>query len=228
MTDKTSRIDALIEREEEALKNAVVKAMKAMNESPTQTNIRNLQAAKKALEDCQNKKEGIEKFKTQAAALEYLQRNWIIQKSKLSNDVSAGRCPRKDGCFSSKDLDFYASAVHLQPANSQAAPKDDANERIKNAAAEEKEIRVAKLRGDLIDAAEEEARDARLWAAVKSDLENHAPLIVDELVNRVVSIVEDEQVRERIHKLAPELRATYEDAVADIFDRYAQAGGIEA
>lgn len=228
MTDKTSRIDALIEREEEALKNAVVKAMKEMSDSATHANIRNYKSAKQALEDYQNKKEGIEKFKTQAAALEYLQRNFIIQKSKLSNDVSAGRCPRKDGYFSSKDLDFYAAAVHLPPANSQAAPKDDGVDRFKRAMAEEREIKVAMLKGNLIDAAEEEARDARILAAIKTDIENNGPAIISELINRVMAIVDDEQIRERIQKLSPELRMTYEDGVAGIFDRYARDGGIEA
>jgi len=210
------------------LESILEAATRAAREKPTAANIAALERARRAVDEYKEAASGGEKFKTQAAALEYLQRNWIIQKSKLSNDVSAGRCPRKDGYFSSRDLDFYATAVHLQPANTQAAAKDDGVDRLKLAMAEEREIRVATLRGNLIDAAEEEARDARLWAAVKSDLENHAPLIVNELVNRVISIVEDEEVRERIHKLTPELRATYEDAVADIFDRYAQAGGIEA
>lgn len=228
MTTKSAQIDALIEREEEALKAAVIKAMKAMNEAATHANIRNYKTAKQTLQDYQDKKAGIEKFKTQSAALEYLQRNWKIEKSKLSKDVANGKCPRKDGVYYSKDLDFYASAVNLPAKNSSEAPANDSGDRLKNAAADEKEFRLGILKGDYIDAAEEEARDARLWAAIKGDLEHHAPLIVNELINRVIAIVEDEQARERIHKIAHELRLTYEDAVADIFDRYAQAGGIDA
>lgn len=228
MTTKAAKTDALIEREEEALKTAVINALTAMDAAATHANIRNYKSAKQALQDYQDKKAGIEKFKTQAGALEYLQRNWKIEKSKLSKDVANGKCPRKDGVFLSKDLDFYATAVSL-PASTSAQPvANDSSDRLKNAAAEEKEYRLGILKGEYIDAAEEEARDARMWAAIKSDLEHHAPLIVNELINRVIAIVEDEQARERIHKIAHELRLTYEDAVADIFDRYAQAGGIDA
>jgi len=228
MTAKPSAIDARLGREEETLKAAVVKAMDALEVAATHANIRNHKAAKQALQDYQDKKAGIEKFKTQAGALEYLQRNWKIEKSKLSKDVSNGKCPRKDGVFLSKDLDFYASAVNLPASTSVQPAANDSGDRLKNAAADEKEFRLGILKGDYIDAAEEEARDARLWAAIKSDLEHHAPIIVNELINRVMAIVEDEQARERIHKIAFELRLTYEDAVADIFDRYAQAGGIDA
>lgn len=228
MTTKAARTDALIEREEEALKTAVVNALKAMDASATHANIRNYKAAKQALQDYQDKKAGVEKFKTQAGALEYLQRNWKIEKSKLSKDVSNGKCPRRDGVYYSKDLDFYASAVSLPAKNSAEAPSNDSSDRLKNAAAEEKEFRLGILKGDYINAAEEEARDARLWAAIKSDLEHHAPVIVGELINRVVPIIADDEAKERIHKLAHELRLTYEDAIADIFDRYAQNGGIEA
>lgn len=224
----SAKTDALIGREEEALKTAVVNALNAMNAAATHANIRNYKTAKQTLQDYQDKKTGIEKFKTQAGALEYLQRNWKIEKSKLSKDVTSGKCPRKDGFFLSKDLDFYASAVSLPASNSAQPAANDSSDRLKNAAADEKEFRLGMLKGDYINAAEEEARDARLWAAIKSDLEHHAPIIVNELINRVMAIVEDEQARERIHKIAFELRLTYEDAVADIFDRYAQAGGIDA
>lgn len=224
MTDKFT---AILEQEEQLLKASVVKAMAEMNKSATQANIRNYQAAKKALDDFLDKKGGVEKFKTQASALEYLQRNWKIEKSKLNKDVISGRCPRKDGYFLSSDLDYYASASVLPPKTTEKQP-DSGVDRLKLAMAEEREFRVGILKGEYINAAEEEARDARLWAAVKTDLENHAPAIVNELINRVIILVDDEHNRERIQRMAHELRMTYEDAIGDIFDRYARDGGIEA
>lgn len=217
MTDHRTELEEILEV-----------ATAAAKVNPTEANIRAVDKARKSLTEYQDKAAGVEKFKTQAAALEYLQRNWIIQKSKLSNDVSAGRCPRKDGYFSSRDLDFYAAAVRLQPSTSQAASKDDGVDRFKRAMAEEREIKVAMLKGNLIDAAEEEARDARILAAIKTDVENNGPAVINELINRVMTIVDDEQIRERIQKLSPELRIVYEDGVAGIFDRYARDGGIEA
>lgn len=198
--------------------------------TPTAANIAAVEKARKALDDYTVGASGDagERFATQAAALEYLQRIWQIEKSKLSKDVTAGKVPKKDGHFTAADLDFYARAVHLRPRTIELKPTEDHDDRLKRAQAEEREIRVAKLRGELIDAAQEEARDARLWFAVRTDLENHAPVIVNELLNRIADIGIPEEITARIADLAPELRTAYEDALAEIFDRYARAGGIEA
>lgn len=210
----------------QAILDAATAAAKA---TPTTAAITAVEKARKALEDYQNgQADSGEKFTTQTAALEYLQRTWQIEKSKLSKDVTAGKVPRKDGQFSAKDLDYYAAAVHLKPKNSAPAPLDNGTGRLKIAMAEEREFRVGVLKGEFINAAEEEARDARLWFAVRTDIENQAPAIVGELLNRIAALGLDEQTTARILALAPELRATYEDALAEIFDRYARDGGVEA
>jgi len=202
-------------------------ATTAATATPTAATIAAVEKARKALDDYNIGAAG-EKFPTQTAALEYLQRTWQIEKSKLSKDAKDGKVPRKDGFYLARDLDFYAEAVHLKPRNSVPTPVADGSDRLKIAMAEEREIRVAQLKGNLIDAAEEEARDARLWFAVRSDIENHAPAIVNELINRVTGLGLPEDITERILALVPELRITYEDAVAEMFDRYAKDGGIEA
>lgn len=199
--------------------------------APTSANIAAVEKARKALDDYLaglSGSEAAEKFATQAAALEYLQRKWQIEKSKLSKDVKGSKVPRKDGFFHAKDLDYYAAASHLKPKTIEADKQVDGNDRLKSAMAEEREIRVAALKGELINAAEEEARDARLWFAVRTDIENHAPAVVSELVNRVAALGLPEEITARIMALVPELRVTYEDAIAEIFDRYAKDGGIEA
>lgn len=203
-------------------------ASAAAKASPTATNIAAVDKARKALDDCLASSAGTgEKFATQAAALEYLQRTWQIEKSKLSADVTKGRVPKKDGYFLASDLDFYAQACHLKPKTIETRENEDHDDRLKKAQADERELRVARLRGDLIDAAQEEARDARLWFAVRTDLENHAPVIVNELINRIGALNLPDDILSRILDLAPELRTTYEDSLAEIFDRYAQQGGIE-
>jgi DNA-directed RNA polymerase subunit F len=188
-----------------------------------------VEKARKALEGYQhNHGEAGERFKTQAAALEYLQRTYKIEKSKLSKDVNDGRVPRKDGGFYAKDLDYYANADRLETRNSIQVTTDGLSDDIKRETARKLRIQNEEREGQLINKAEEEARDAKLWAAIKSDLENHAPAIVHELINRILPIVPDDDLKARVLALGHDLRLTYEDAIADIFDRYAKNGGMEA
>lgn len=217
MTDHASHLQTILEA-----------ATTAATANPTAATISAVEKARKALDDYQSGQTSGEKFATQAAALAYLQRAWQIKKSKLSKDVRDGKVPKKDGQFTAADLDFYARAAHLKPRTIDPQPAQDGSDRLKSAMAEEREIRVKQLKGELIDAAEEEARDARLWFAVRSDIENHAPAVVNELINRIAALDLPEDITARIHALAPELRAAYEDTIAEIFDRYAKDGGIEA
>jgi len=204
-------------------------AMEAAKAQPSGSTISTVEKARKTLDDYTSAAATGEKFSTQTAALEYLQRTWQIEKSKLSKDcTTTGKVPRRDGFYHAKDLDFYAEAVHLKPKTSTAAPVSDGSDRLKSAMAEEREIRVSMLKGNLIDAAEEEARDARLWFAVRTDIENHGPAVINELVNRVAGLGLPEDVTARILALVPELRILFEDALAEIFDRYVKDGGIEA
>lgn len=203
-------------------------AMKAAKEQPSAATISAVEKARKALDDYTSGAATGEKFSTQTAALEYLQRTYQIEKSKLSKDCKDGKVPRRDGVYHAKDLDFYAEAVHLKPKTSAPAPTNDPSDRLKAAHADEREFRLGILKGEYINAAEEEARDARLWFAVRTDIENHGPQLVGELVNRVTGLGLPEDVTARILALVPELRVTYEDALAEIFDRYATDGGIEA
>ncbi|MDD2365159.1 MAG: hypothetical protein PHN84_03250 [Desulfuromonadaceae bacterium] len=203
-------------------------AIEAAKVQATSATISAVEKARRALDDYNGTANSGEKFTTQTAALEYLQRTWQIEKSKLSKDCKDGKVPRKEGLYHAKDLDFYAEAVHLKAKTSAPATISDGKDRLTMAMAEERELKLSQLRGQLIDAAEEEARDAKLWAAVKSDIENHAPAIVRELINRVLPLTEDDDLKQRILGLSHELRLTYEDAVADIFDRYATDGGIDA
>ena len=202
--------------------------MEAAKAQPSSAAISAVEKARKALDDYTGSLHSGEKFPTQTAALEYLQRTYQIEKSKLSKDSKDGKVPRKDGLYHAKDLDYYAEAVHLKTKTSAPVVINDGSERLKSAMAEEREIRVSMLKGNLIDAAEEEARDSRLWFAVRTDIENHGPAVVNELINRIAAIGLPEEITTRIIGLVPDLRVTYEDAIAEIFDRYARAGGLEA
>jgi len=203
-------------------------AIEAAKLVASSANISGVEKARKALDDYTSGQATGEKFPTQTAALEYLQRTYQIEKSKLSKDCGSGKVPRKDGHYHAKDLDFYAAAVHLRPKTSTPSTTPDPTDRLKNAHADEREFRLGILKSEYINAAEEEARDSRLWFAVRTDIENHGPTVINELVNRVASLGLPEDITLRILALVPELRLTYEDALAEIFDRYAKAGGLDA
>ena len=199
--------------------------------APTAANISAVEKARKALDDYLADQAGDpagERFKTQAAALQYLQRTWKIEKSKLSADVQAGKVPRKDGLFSARDLDYYANACRLEAKTTELQQSDDGSERLKVAQAQLAELKLEERRGLLIDAAEEEARDARLWFAIRNDIENQGPNIISHLINRIGDLGLPDDMHQRITALVPELRQEYEDQLSDIFDRYAKDGGIEA
>lgn len=212
----------------QAILDAAVATAKA---APTAANISAVEKARKALDEYLSDQAGDpagEKYKTQAAALQYLQRTWKIEKSKLSADVQAGKVPRKDGMFSARDLDYYANACRLEAKNQELFQNSDGlSDDIKRETARKLRIQNEEREGMLINKAEEEARDARLWAAIKSDIENHAPAIVHELINRLLPIIEDDDLKARVLSLSHELRLTYEDALSDIFDRYAKIEGEE-
>ena len=211
----------------QAILDAAIATAKAQ---PTAANIAAVEKARKAVDDYNSAQAGDsagEKFKTQAAALQYLQRTYKIEKSKLSADVQSGKVPRKDGSFSAKDLDYYANACRLELKTSEPQqPNDDGSERLKVAQAELAELKLQERRGQLIDAAEEEARDARLWFAVRTDIENQGPNIINHLINRIGDLGLPEEIHQRVTALVPELRQEYEDQLADIFDRYAKDGGV--
>ena len=212
----------------QAILDAAVTTAKA---APTAANISAVEKARKALDDYLADQAGDpagERFKTQAAALQYLQRTWKIEKSKLSADVQAGKVPRKDGLFSARDLDYYANACRLESKTTELQQSDDGSERLKVAQAQLAELKLEERRGLLIDAAEEEARDARLWFAIRTDIENQGPNIISHLINRIGDLALPEDIHQRITALVPELRQEYEDQLSDIFDRYAKDGGIEA
>lgn len=204
-------------------------ALRAAKENASSANIAAVGKARKALEEYQHASGAAgERFKTQSAALDYLQRTWRIEKSKLSKDVQDKKVPVKDGYFHAADLDFYAQAVRLEPKNSEQADRNDFIDDIKRESARKLRLANEEREGQLINKAEEEARDAKLWAAIKGDIESNGTAIVHELINRILPIVEDDDLRQRILALNHELRITYEDNIGEIFNRYAQNGGVEA
>jgi hypothetical protein len=203
---------------------AIYKAAKdAATAAPTTANIAAVEKARKALEEYAAAAAGPEpRFKTQAAALEYLQKQYKIEKSKLSKDVAAGKIPRKDGFYCAKDLDYYAAADQLPLKNSvPAVVTSDLSDEVKRETARKLRLNNEEREGLLIRRDEEEARDAKLWAAIKADIYNNAAAIVHELINLALPVISSDEERAGLLARTHDLSTAFEDMIDDMFDRYA-------
>lgn len=210
----------------QAILDAAVTTAKA---APTAANISAVDAARKALD---NHLAGVrfEKLesKTDPDVLSYLNSHgWKLKGSKLSADAKAGKLIQRNGFYYAKDIDIYAK-TWCKPANSVIAPENDESRRFKAAQASLLENKLKLQQGELIPKDEEEIRDARLWQAVRNDLENMCPGTVNRIINRIFDMELPDDVQQRISSLIPELRQEYSDELDDILDRYAKDGGIEA
>ena len=134
------------------------------------------------------------------------------------------------GGFSIKAVDDYARR-NLERPGIEAPPlavSGDDRARLMKAQADKIELDNEIKQGLYLIKAEEEARDARLWFAVKTDIENYGSTLIKELVNRIAALKLPDEVNGKIVSLVPELNSIFASSVDELFDRYARAGGIEA
>lgn len=211
----------------QAVLDAAVQAAKA---APTTANIGAMEKARRAVDDyalsLASDAAG-EKFKTQAAALDYLQRRFRIEKSKLSKDVQDGKVLRKNGVFTAAALDNYA-ITHRLPSNDNQPLQtlDDDIQRFRRAIADEKELKVKQMKDTLLDAGEEEIRDAAILLGIRRHLEVAVPDRVKMIISTISGILNEEQ-RGTLSTRMPEIIESDLEAIADIFDNLAQRGGVE-
>jgi hypothetical protein len=230
----TDNIDAIIAQEEQLLKVSVAKTMGAYQRETTVVNLREMQGAKRALDDFQRRQraetEG-PRFRNLVEVARWLiTEGYKVQERTVRNHQKAGFFPAQPGGeYRQSDIEAYAKAHLDRPGYTRQGPVTANNyrDRLTEAMARDRELIVAQREGKLIDAAEEEARDAKLWRAVRADIETHAPGVINELVERVSAATLDLGLKQRIAAMIPELRAGYEDFLAEMFDRYSQQGGMD-
>ena len=222
--------DILIE--EQILIDVVEKTGGVYREASTVVNLREWNAAKSALDKFRKARDEEitgHRFRNLAEVSRWLIRQgYKIQERTVRNHHKAGYFPTQTGGeFRQADIDNYAKNHLDRPGFAgEYSPTTSAKDRLAEAMAEERELRNKKLKGELIDAMEEEARDAKLFRALRADLENHAPAVINELVERIMACDPPEEIRLRVNSLVPELRVHYEDFLAELFNRYAQQGGM--
>lgn len=221
-----------ITSEEQILIDAVQKTAADYQAEPSVPNLRAWNAAKGSLEKFQREKADASsgpRLKNIAEVARFLIRaGYKVQERTVRNHRKQGLFPiQPGGEFLQKDIEAYANnnldrPGHEEDGNENKGSKD----RLTSAMADERELRVKKLSGQLIDAAEEEARDARIWRSVRNEIEQEAPGVINELVEEVLALGLPDEHRQRIVSLVPQLRESYQEKVADIFDRYAVEGGV--
>jgi hypothetical protein len=119
---------------EHILRQALTSAEEAVKEKPSRENISAYNAAADALEQylaSQGADQTDATFKSEAAAVAYLtEQGYKIGKTKFNTDVNRHLVAKKNGCFTSEDLDAYAIAadlppLHIEADQTQASLKDE-------------------------------------------------------------------------------------------------------
>lgn len=191
MTDK---FDALMAKEEELLKKGVSQTMKAYNEKSTVANLRDWEAAKDAYEKFKAKQAPVEvvSFATKREVIVYLiQQGWDVKpdSSKVNDDLKG--LPRKQGVWSKKLIDDYASMALRKADGISEELTADAKRKLRAEAdrAEEEAVKIKRRnaieRGDYIPRAEVEQEFARRMAFLGSDMER----FVYHMIDRIIEVV---------------------------------------
>lgn len=239
MTDKDAKIDAVIGRQEEALKAAVLNALKAMNKSATHANVKGYQTAKKALEDYQAKQAGeqsSERFRNieQASA-------WIIGQGYLvsprtvrnhAEKVTGFPRKQKDGSYLKGEIEAYALATWENPGRpvteSQPAQSTGRDDLL---AEQVRKLRLANeiTEGNYILRSLVEQEFAARASFLKRDLLNLGPRFIDRMMDKFSTLLKDAGVSLEdinIHALIPDLEAFWDRKIAEHLNEYSKARGF--
>lgn len=233
-----TQVEALTDTAEQALAQHAlqckVAAMKGEKGAATELTkaLRELTAYRKNRDDAQTPGSDGEYFGTPAQALPWLQRGFVINKSKFYKDVADGKVPRKNGVFRAEDLLFYARAVGLRQTTTPDKPEDTYTNAKEDVIREN--IRKLKMANDeregslIARSLVEQELSARL-AFLKRDLFNLGPRVVDTLMEHF-SILAREQGLDldsvNLLSLAPDLEAYWDKNMAAYLDSYARPRGF--
>lgn len=216
------KFTAILENDEKLLISAVARSMKAYHQSGKVAELRDYEAAKKALEECRRKKAAEQEpdkqaFKNILEVLDYLQaEGWKIQKSALYSKQYAIK-KQSDGAMLKKDVDDFASRYLRKLDGSDMeegdlSKKTEAEVRKLLAEAEKKEIEVSQLRGEVVDRSEVEQQLAARAAFLKNSLEG----FFHSMTPRLIEKAEGNQAR------TPEVVEFCLSELAELFDHYSK------
>lgn len=219
-----SESEQTISSEEQALREAVASAQKAMVRAPCEESVKNFEIVNQALDRYLTKQMQSERrFKNALEVVDYLKaQSWKAGKSKVYADIKAAKLKAQDdGAFTLKEVDKYARAWLRY-----AAGKDKESDIYQRKLSAEADKQVAQAKwwelksqieeGLYVPKEKMERELAARAVFLRSDFENFFRSHVAELV----TIAGGDQAK------TPELLAFCLDAVADWLDRYAKQGGF--
>lgn len=188
------KLTAILENEEKVMLSAAARTMKQYHTSGKVADLRDYEAAKKALEEYRRKKQAEQEpdkqsFRNLLEVLDYLQaEGWKIQKSALYSKQYAIK-KQSDGSMFKKDVDDFASRYLRKLDGSDMEDADmskkiEAEVRKLTAEAEKKELEVMRLKGELVDRYEVEQQFADRAAYLKSSLEGFFHSMTPRLIER--------------------------------------------
>lgn len=138
---------------------------------------------------------------------------------------------QRGGGYLKSQVEAYAAAEWMNPGQHQAegsgAGNDNPKYRLAKAMAEEREFKLALLKGKYYLKSEEDQRDALMLYGIKSAMLNAGPFIIQDLIAMVGGELGAEAAA-KIGRMTAELRARFDNSVLDMFDNMAKAGGVDA
>lgn len=143
---------------------------------------------------------------------------------------------QKGGGYLVDQIKTYANATWENPRLAEeratvkpgtSIPALDSKARILAADAAMREHKLAVAQGKYYLKSEEDQRDALLLYGIKTAVENWAPFIVQDLIALAGSELGSDAAM-KLGQIIPEMRARYKNLAAELFDRLAKDGGVEA
>lgn len=234
-----AEVDAITDATERALAQHVLHcqaaAMRGERGASTELTKANkdLAAYRKDRENSTGSGDGSEYFATPAAALPYLQKGFLIAKTKFYKDIADGKVPRKNGVFRAEDLLYYARAAGLKPTTtpdetdkpSLANFRDD----LMREKARETKMKNDEREGSLIQRSLVEQELSARLAFLKRDLYNLGPRAIDTMMEKF-SILAKEQGFDldsvNLLSLTSDLEEYWNKNISGYLDSYARPRGF--
>lgn len=234
MTDQAAKLDALLDQQEQALKIVVGKAMQAMNSSATVANVRNYEAARKALDaykERQTAAESCERFRNlEQVAAWIISQGYLVSVRTVRNHADRPGFPKKqkDGSYLKPELEVYAASNWENPSRPPAGGE------VKTGSKEDftfEQVRKLRLANEITEGlyvlkSDAEQRAAAAAAYLKNDLANFGPKAVDRFVEITVDFfratgIDTDNIN--LPAILPDLLEQYDRSLESWMDRYAKA-----
>lgn len=239
MTQPAQSIDTLLEQQEALLKGAVARCMQNLAAAQragagigaASTELARAQRVLRDYQASQAREQAGGKFATVSEAVRYvIAQGYLVKERSAADHIKGNLARQADGSYLKAHVDDYALRTWDNPrqaAETAASEEGDGYKaRLTKATAELAELKLAERKGNLLDAAEEEARDAAVLLGIRRHLEIGVPERIKGMIADLAGLLSEEQAALAMTRL-PEWIEMEMERLAESFDQLAQAGGVE-